>query len=139
MESVLKPAVEEVARIRAQKELRKASAEFALERRLKSKNAIPKNVLVFVLIFESKLVISGNLSDAVYYKSGILIFFEFIQAIHCEWDEWVNGDCSKTCGTGTRTNTRNKSVVEEHGGTCSGEPIEFEECNTQECPGIFYW
>ena len=61
MESVLKHAVGEVAQIRARKELRKALEEFALERRLKSKNAIPKNVLVFVLISKSKLVISVNL------------------------------------------------------------------------------
>ena len=47
------------------------------------------------------------------------------------------GTCSKTCGTGTRTNTRIKLVEEANGGTCSGQPTEIEECNTQPCPGIY--
>ena len=61
--------------------------------------------------------------------------FNIISAIHCEWDAWIVGECSKTCGTGIRNNTRSKLVVEEHGGTCTGHPLEVEECNTQECPG----
>jgi len=60
-------------------------------------------------------------------------------AIHCEWDEWEIGECSKTCGSGIRTNTRSKLVVEEHGGTCSGESIEYEECSTVECPVDCEW
>ena len=55
-------------------------------------------------------------------------------AIHCEWDEWMFGECSKTCGTGTREGIRTKLVVEEHGGTCTGPPNEIEECNTNPCP-----
>ena len=65
-----------------------------------------------------------------------LSIFNSTLAIHCEWDQWLVGECSETCGTGTRTNTRTKLVVEEHGGTCTGEPYEIEECNTQECPGM---
>ena len=60
---------------------------------------------------------------------------QFISAIHCQWDEWVHGECTKSCGTGTRTNTRVKLVVEENGGTCSGKHTEVEECNTNSCPG----
>ena len=56
-------------------------------------------------------------------------------AIHCEWDEWTIGECSKTCGTGTRLNTRTKLVNEANGGTCDGEPSEVDECNSQPCPG----
>ena len=55
-------------------------------------------------------------------------------AIHCEWDEWVIGECSDSYGTGTRTNTRDKLVVESNGGTCTGKPTEIEECNTNPCP-----
>ena len=65
-----------------------------------------------------------------------IVFIIIIAAIHCEWDEWSVGECSKTCGTGTRNNFRTKLVVEEHGGTCTGEPSEIEECNTQGCPGM---
>lgn len=57
--------------------------------------------------------------------------------IHCEWDEWAIGECSETCGTGTRTNTRLKLVEENDFGTCTGQPTEHEECKLQECPGKY--
>ena len=57
-------------------------------------------------------------------------------AIHCEWDEWTIGECSKTCGTGTRINNRTKLVEEANGGTCDGQPSAIEECNPEPCPGI---
>ena len=44
------------------------------------------------------------------------------------------GECSTTCGAGTRTNTRVKLVEEANGGTCDGEPTEIEECQAGECP-----
>jgi len=53
--------------------------------------------------------------------------------IHCEWNDWVLGECSDSCGTGTRTNTRTKSVVEANGGTCTGQNSEVEACNTNPC------
>ena len=58
----------------------------------------------------------------------------FYIVIHCVWDHWEIGECSKTCGTGTRTNIRTKLIEEQNGGTCSGEPAEFEACNTMDCP-----
>ena len=57
-------------------------------------------------------------------------------AVHCVWDEWVFGECSKTCGTGTRENTRVKLVEEDHGGTCDGQESEIGDCNTEPCPSI---
>ena len=59
----------------------------------------------------------------------------YIIAIHCEWGVWVIGKCSAECGMGTRTNTRDKIVVEANGGTCSGEITEVVECMEKECPG----
>ena len=56
--------------------------------------------------------------------------------IHCEWNPWVIGECSVTCGDGTRTNTRAKSVVERDGGTCNGSYVETVACNEKVCPGI---
>merc|ERR1719322_972054 len=61
------------------------------------------------------------------------------KVIHCEWDEWVIGECSRSCGTGTRTNNRTKLVEEANGGTCSGQPSEIVECNTQPCPVHCEW
>ena len=65
----------------------------------------------------------------------VKIFYEFKLAIHCEWSDWVLGECSQTCGTGTRTNTRTKLVKEEHEGNCTSQSTEMEACNTQECSG----
>ena len=55
--------------------------------------------------------------------------------INCEWNEWQIGECSKTCGGGTRSNNRTKNVEEMHGGVCEGESTVNEPCNTQDCPG----
>jgi len=59
--------------------------------------------------------------------------------IHCEWDDWVVGECSALCGTGTRINLRTKLVEEVNGGTCTGHPEEMEECKDKECPVHCEW
>ena len=53
---------------------------------------------------------------------------------NCVWGAWQNGDCSVTCGDGTRTNTRSKTVVENNLGGCTGAATEQESCNDQSCP-----
>ena len=54
----------------------------------------------------------------------------------CEWNDWIIGDCSKTCGGGTRTDTRTPKKSAEHGGQeCDGPTSVTESCNVQECPG----
>ena len=58
--------------------------------------------------------------------------------INCQWVEWVKGDCTKTCGTGIRTNTRTKLVDEAHGGTCTGNATEVVECSLKPCPSKIY-
>ena len=65
----------------------------------------------------------------------ILKHFKLI-AVDCEWDEWKIGECSKTCGGGTQTNTRIKKIMEKHGGKkCSGSSSKEIKCNVQECSG----
>ena len=55
---------------------------------------------------------------------------------HCEWKDWTIGKCTKTCGGGTRINTRTEKVLATNGGTLCGGPAFIEEgCNIQECPG----
>ena len=56
--------------------------------------------------------------------------------MHCEWDEWVIGECSLTCGGGTRTNTRSEKVEAKHEGeACTGPASITESCNVELCPG----
>ena len=57
--------------------------------------------------------------------------------VHCTWGEWGEwGECSKECGDGTRTKTREKIDEEDFGGTCTGYPTENEPCKIKECTGI---
>ena len=54
-------------------------------------------------------------------------------------DEWQIGECSLTCGGGTRTNTRKEKVSANHGGDeCHGLTNITESCNVDECPGKNY-
>ena len=64
------------------------------------------------------------------------LLLPYFKAIHCKWNGWKEGTCSKTCGTGSRMDTRVKLVEEDHGGTCDGQEAEIVECNTDPCPSI---
>ena len=57
--------------------------------------------------------------------------------VDCEWGDWVEGDCSATCGTGEQNNTRTKLVEEAHGGTCAGGYTNVTSCLVVECPGMY--
>ena len=61
--------------------------------------------------------------------------------VDCVWDAWVHGTCTgtstfngTTCGNGTQTNTRNKTLEELYGGTCTGNSTEDVSCEDVECP-----
>ena len=56
--------------------------------------------------------------------------------VDCEWNDWINGTCTKACGGGTRTNVRTEKVPAAYGGEqCDGTAWIKESCNIQECPG----
>ena len=75
-----------------------------------------------------------------YYHFQLHFVFSFWSEIdaNCEWSEWNLGECSKSCGTGTRNNTRTKLANERGRGTCNGMTTTVEACNTQSCPGLFW-
>jgi len=53
----------------------------------------------------------------------------------CEWSEWSKWDaCSNSCGNGTHTRKRNKTVVEANEGVCKGEHQDTGDCNNGPCP-----
>ena len=59
-----------------------------------------------------------------------------INIVDCEWDDWINGTCSVTCGGGVQTNTRTWLTEGQNGGAnCTGASTVTEGCNTFECPG----
>ena len=60
--------------------------------------------------------------------------FKYCFLVNCTWTDWESTECTVSCGTGTRTKTRTKSVEEKYGGICAGDATEQENCNTQDCP-----
>ena len=56
--------------------------------------------------------------------------------VNCEWNHWINGECSETCGGGTRTRFRTKKLEEKFGGICLENATHIEECNTQSCSSM---
>ena len=61
--------------------------------------------------------------------------------VNCQWGTWVEwSTCSKTCGGGEKTRTRQIEVEESHGGeACEGEGTETAGCNTDLCPVNCEW
>ena len=57
------------------------------------------------------------------------------------WGDWSEyGECTKTCGSGEKSRTRQcDSPPPSHGGLdCDGSNAEKTTCNTQACPGKRY-
>ena len=52
--------------------------------------------------------------------------------VYCQWGSWGSAECSRTCGGGTRTRVRSKTLTEINT-ACSGSPIKVEPCNTAKC------
>ena len=52
-------------------------------------------------------------------------------AIDCRWDRWSAwGQCKQVCPDGSRTRTRAKSQLAQHGGReCDGDSEELTSCN----------
>ena len=60
-------------------------------------------------------------------------------SVDCQWSSWSSPlSCSKSCGGGKQLEIRHKTVIENHGGTCSGSFHLKIDCNTQSCPGRTY-
>ena len=53
----------------------------------------------------------------------------------CKW-EITYGECSKSCGGGTRIKHKKKVPVDGFDGLCAGYDTEEEECNVEPCPGM---
>jgi hypothetical protein len=51
----------------------------------------------------------------------------------CMLSEWVEGQCSKTCGTGEQINVRHIISPAVNGGSACGAETDIVPCNTQQC------
>ena len=62
----------------------------------------------------------------------------YIFLVNCEWSSWISSSsCTKTCGGGTRHETRYITSTEKHGGTCSGTSKRTRDCNNKSCASNF--
>ena len=58
-------------------------------------------------------------------------------SVDCIWEDWVEGECSTTCGPGVQNNTRIKLIEEAFGGTCIGEYNNVTDCELEPCLGMY--
>ena len=57
-------------------------------------------------------------------------------AVDAYWDSWQEwNDCSKSCGNGSQSRTRECILGKYGGSNCTGQYLESQNCNTQPCPG----
>merc|ERR1719310_869972 len=59
-----------------------------------------------------------------------------LNAIDGGWSDWTSwGACSASCGGGTQTKSRacNNPLPFNNGAQCSGEAMQEQACNTDEC------
>jgi len=55
-----------------------------------------------------------------------------VDCVYDEWQDW--GECTKTCGNGTKTHKREVKTEAAHGGKkCDGDAEASEECELEEC------
>ena len=61
--------------------------------------------------------------------------FLTLSLVPCEWETWENGDCTETCGEGSRTRTRECDTECE--GECDGDDVQNGvACDElKPCPG----
>ena len=55
--------------------------------------------------------------------------------VDCQWGEWQESECDKTCGGGRRKKTRAPQLDAKHGGQdCDGYSSVVEHCHDNQCP-----
>ena len=67
-----------------------------------------------------------------------IISFYYLEAKWSRWSPW--SDCSKTCGSGTRSRTRTCVAINQNTGftpvSCAGKPMQSKTCAEWNCPGL---
>uniref|UniRef100_A0AAX7UL17 ADAM metallopeptidase with thrombospondin type 1 motif 20 n=1 Tax=Astatotilapia calliptera TaxID=8154 RepID=A0AAX7UL17_ASTCA len=74
----------------------------------------------------------------MYCRHGMCVNKDLdLQPVHGEWGPWgPYSVCSRSCGGGTRSTTRdcNKPEPRNGGKFCVGRRMKFRSCNTEPCP-----
>ena len=117
------------------KHLLKMEASFAKEMLKKFKSVTPSRAQVKYHHF--KYVIASakfRIEIKLRYKKVNNNFIHFL--VSCEWNTWHEWEqCSKSCGGGITSRTRNiKQYAQLGGQECVGDAFQTKECNKQDCP-----
>lgn len=60
----------------------------------------------------------------------------FSSSVDGYWEDWSGWEhCNVTCGGGIRQRNRTCVMPLYGGANCTGDHMDYEECNTLECPG----
>uniref|UniRef100_A0A3Q4N4G3 ADAM metallopeptidase with thrombospondin type 1 motif 20 n=1 Tax=Neolamprologus brichardi TaxID=32507 RepID=A0A3Q4N4G3_NEOBR len=90
------------------------------------------------LMFGPGSQICPYLVRCLYCRHGMCVNKDLdLQPVHGEWGPWgPYSVCSRSCGGGTRSNTRdcNKPEPRNGGKFCVGRRMKFRSCNTEPCP-----
>ena len=102
---------------------------------LKSPYKILKRYFVLCINFSAKLNFEIFIKAAYYKKINIVS----LEPVNGNWSDWGPfGDCSVTCGSGSKTRARTcTNPAPQHNGECVGNDVETAACNEQPCPGLF--
>ena len=96
------------------------------------KTCVMWNSLIMTKFYASKVVVK------LWYPKFTYSSENFIFAVNCKWSNWRSySSCSKTCGGGTQSRSRSKTINEANGGSCPGSSTMTRDCNTQNCPSKY--
>ena len=86
-----------------------------------------------------KLNFTNFLFNGIYYNTRILLWIFLYILVNGGWTNWGEyGQCSKTCGLGSKVKRRTcTNPPPSFGGSqCSGTSSSSTSCKMKECPGI---
>ena len=93
---------------------------------------VKKSFFYHLLRYISLLIV---LIELLLHITNFPVFLYIYNAVDCKWNDWIIGECTESCGGGTRIKTRTEKVSEAYGGAkCEGNATIEEPCNIQSCP-----
>ena len=94
--------------------------------------ALSKRIVTPIVVLVNHISLSDmrNIFLSMYLNMSI--------SVDCSWNSWQSwSSCTKSCGGGTKKKTRTKNDAVCGGAACTGNAVEFLNCNTHCCAGNY--
>ena len=106
------------------------------EQLLLMKTATKRDAQVKKTLFQfHSTIFLTTLIESLFHVTNFPGIANIYNAVDCEWDDWIIGECTESCGGGTRTKHRTEKVSKAYGGAkCEGPDSIEETCNDLACP-----